>query len=59
MIHMGADYYFIRGDTIIDCSLKDLHQHIVLGIPSGVMKFGRWCPDDVWDRVHARVFPPN
>ncbi len=59
MVHMGMDYYFIRGSTIISTSLVGLHTHLELGLVAGTIKFGRWCPDDVWQRVHDVVFPPN
>ncbi len=55
-VHMGSDYYLIRDDTIISFHIKDLHDHLLLGIPKGAVKFGRWCPDDIWQRVHDRVF---
>lgn len=59
MVHMGMDYYFIRDGTIISTSLVGLHTHLELGLGAGAIKFGRWCPDDVWQRVHNVVFPPN
>ncbi len=59
LIHMGMDYYFKRDGTIISCGLQALHEHLVLGINAGVMKFGRWSPDDVWNRVHDRIFPSS
>lgn len=55
-VHMGADYYLMRSNTIISFHIKDLHDHISLGIPKGAVKFGRWCPDDVWKRVYNQVF---
>jgi hypothetical protein len=55
-IHMGADYYLMRKDTIMSFQIKDLHEHLLLGIGKGAVKFGRWCPDDVWKRVHDKVF---
>ncbi len=57
LIHMGMDYYFVRDDTIISCDLTALHSHMLLGFDSGVVKFGRWAPDDVWQRVYDRIFP--
>ncbi len=54
--HMGFDYYLMRQGTIISFSIKDLHDHLLLGIPQGSIKFGRWCPDDVWRRVHDQAF---
>lgn len=59
MVHMGMDYYFMRDGTIISTGISALHTHLELGIAAGVIKFGRWCPDDVWKRVHDVVFPPN
>lgn len=55
-VHMGSDYYLRRDNTIISFHIKDLHDHILLGVPKGAVKFGRWCPDDVWERVHDQVF---
>lgn len=54
-IHMGSDYYLMREKTIMSFHIKDLHEHLLLGIKRGAVKFGRWCPDDVWQRVHNRV----
>jgi len=58
-IHMGADYYLMRNGTVISFPIKDLHEHLLLGIPKGAIKFGRWCPDDVWERVHRKVLEKN
>lgn len=55
-VHMGHDYYLIRDYTIISFHIKDLHEHLLLGILKGAIKFGRWCPDNVWQRVHNKVF---
>ncbi len=56
MVHMGADYYMMRDDTIIDFSLVHLDRHLKHGIPKGSMKFGRWATDEMWARVHEQVF---
>ncbi len=56
MVHMGMNYYFMRDGTIISCNLQDLHTHLTLGMKLGYLKFGRWTPNDVWERVHKRVF---
>jgi hypothetical protein len=55
-IHMGSDYYLMRNNTVISFNPIDLQQHLVLGITKGAIKFGRWCPDDVWKRVHKKIF---
>jgi hypothetical protein len=59
MVHMGMDYYFMRYNTIISCSLADLHTHLSLGFAPNAVKFGRWTSDEIWNRVHDVVFPPN
>lgn len=56
MSHMGQSYYFMRGSTIISCSLMDIHDHLQIGISSGNIKFGNLIRDEVWDRVHEIVF---
>lgn len=56
MVHMGMDYYFMRNDSIISCHPLALHEHLLLGIDPGAMKFGRWSPNDVWKRVHGKIF---
>lgn len=55
-IHMGQDYYLMRDNTVISFGLKDLHDHMAQGINKGAIKFGRWAPDDIWQRVHDKVF---
>ncbi len=57
LIHMGADYYLMRDGSIMNFRLKDLHQHLVLGIEPGALKFGRWTSNEIWQKVHKRVFP--
>ncbi len=56
LIHMGMDYYFKRDDTIISCGLAAIHSHMELGFGRGAVKFGRWAPDDIWKKVHNKVF---
>ncbi len=57
MVHMGADYYLKHDGSIMNFRLKDLHQHLVLGIEPGAIKFGRWTSNEIWKKVHAKVFP--
>jgi len=57
LVHMGSDYYLMREGTIMSFRTSDLHQHLILGIDAGALKFGRWTTNDVWQRVHAQVFP--
>ncbi len=59
MVHMGMDYYFMRDGTVISTNLNGLHSHLELGLGAGAIKFGRWCPNDIWQRVHDVVFPSN
>jgi hypothetical protein len=55
-IHMGSDYYLMRDNTVMSFPIKDLHDHLLLGIPKGAIKFGRWCPDKIWKKVHDKIF---
>ena len=57
LVHMGSDYYLMRDGTIMSFRLADLHQHLVLGLDAGSIKFGRWTSNDVWQRIHKKVFP--
>lgn len=58
-VHMGMDYYMMRDDTIMAFGDGSLPGHLLMGIPKGAMKLGRYAPKDVWQRVHDRVFPPE
>ena len=55
-VHMGSDYYLMRDNTVISFNPQDLYQHLLLGIKKDAVKFGRWCPDDIWHRVHCKAF---
>jgi hypothetical protein len=57
LVHMGSDYYLLRNEQIISFGIKDLHQHLDLGIAPHSIKYGRWTDNDVWTRVHNKVFP--
>lgn len=57
LVHMGMDYYMKRGSTLISFSEGDVKMHMELGIPVRSAKYGRWAPDDVWQRVYNLVFP--
>ncbi len=56
IVHMGMDYYMKKNNTIISCNDGNIKMHIELGLSARCTKFGRWAPDDIWDRVHNIVF---
>ena len=55
-VHMGIDYYLMRDGGIISFSERSLHQHMTLGLDPKVIKFGVWTSDEIWERVHGRIF---
>lgn len=59
LVHMGQDYYLKRNDVIYTFNERNLHEQMILGMESNCMKIGRWCPNDVWERTHDKIFPPN
>lgn len=56
MVHMGMDYYINRDGSVISFGENNVKMHIELGIPARCAKYGRWAPNDVWQRVHDIVF---
>lgn len=57
-VHMGMDYYLWKaGEGIVSFGERFLHQHMLLGIDEGAIKFGLWVSNAVWQRVHRRAFP--
>jgi hypothetical protein len=57
MVHMGMDYYLMRDRSLMSFSGNSLNEHLLLGIDKGAIKFGRWAPNDVWERVQNKIFP--
>ncbi len=53
LVHMGADYYVLKDDGIIDFSTVHLERHL-RQIPG--WKFGRWASDEVFQQAHEEVF---
>ena len=51
MIHMGVDYYLMKNGTIINFSIKDLHQHLLDGLLPGAIKFGQWINDKDYNEI--------
>lgn len=40
----GMEYYLMRGNSVIGFNQNSLHDHLFLGVDSGIVKFGSACP---------------
>ena len=58
LVHMGMDYYWFENSQIMSCNLKDLHGYLrrLEGLKN--VKFGRWCNNDLWKKVHDEAMIP-
>ena len=56
-VHMGQDYYFIFNGVLSDANEGELGLYGNPVAPN--LKTGQWTSDEVWQRIHDIIFPPQ